>query len=409
MSAANMIQSQENQDGENVVNNSGPVSPRNSIIDRAKTIILTPKETWPVIDPEPATIGGLYTGYAMILAAIPALAGLFGGLIFGYGALGFSYRPSAGAAIGMALTQYLLSLISVAVVALIIDWLAPRFGGVSNRVQAFKVSVYSATAAWLAGIFALIPALSVLGLLGLYSLYLLYTGLPLLMKAPAEKAMGYTVVTIIAAIVISLATTAVVAPIGRMIGGTYPGIAGSPGGEITVPGVGTIDVGKINEASERMAEATAKMEDAAKTGTSATIDPATLQMMLPVAIGGYKRTEIESLSIGSGAQAQARYEADGRSFRVQITDMAAVGALAGMGAALNVQSNRQTETGYERTSTVNGQIVSERWDNQLKDGQYSVTIANRFLLQAEGQAESMDNLKAAVAAVGPDKLAALAK
>ena len=41
-----------------------------------------------------------------------------------------------------------------------------------------------------------------LGILGLYSLYLLYLGLPVLMKAPQEKALGYTVVVIIAAVVL---------------------------------------------------------------------------------------------------------------------------------------------------------------------------------------------------------------
>jgi hypothetical protein len=99
---------------------------------------------------------------------------------------------------------YLLTLGGVFVLALIIDALAPSFGGTQNQVQALKVSAYSSTASWVAGIFGLVPALGILGILGLYSLYLLYLGLPVLMKAPAEKAMGYTVVVIIAAIVLFL-------------------------------------------------------------------------------------------------------------------------------------------------------------------------------------------------------------
>jgi hypothetical protein len=55
---------------------------------------------------------------------------------------------------------------------------------------------------WVAGIFALIPGLRLLTILGLYSLYLLYLGLPVLMKAPREKAMGYTAVVVLAAIVL---------------------------------------------------------------------------------------------------------------------------------------------------------------------------------------------------------------
>ena len=44
--------------------------------------------------------------------------------------------------------------------------------------------------------------LGILGIVGLYSLYLLYTGLPSLMKAPEDKALPYTVVVIIAVIVV---------------------------------------------------------------------------------------------------------------------------------------------------------------------------------------------------------------
>jgi hypothetical protein len=64
------------------------------------------------------------------------------------------------------------------------------------------VAAYSSTASWVAGIFGLIPGVRFLTILGLYSLYLLYLGLPVLMKSPKEKALGYTVVVIIAAIVL---------------------------------------------------------------------------------------------------------------------------------------------------------------------------------------------------------------
>src|SRR6185295_7278206 len=79
---------------------------------------------------------------------------------------------------------------------------APTFNGQRNQIQALKVAGYSSTASWVAGIFALIPGLRLLTILGLYSLYLLYLGLPILMKNPREKAMAYTVVVILAAIVL---------------------------------------------------------------------------------------------------------------------------------------------------------------------------------------------------------------
>jgi hypothetical protein len=41
--------------------------------------------------------------------------------------------------------------------------------------------------------------------LGLYSLYLLYLGLPIVMKSPREKAVAYTAVVVLAAIVLFMA------------------------------------------------------------------------------------------------------------------------------------------------------------------------------------------------------------
>jgi hypothetical protein len=41
-----------------------------------------------LIEAEPASIGSIYTGYAMILAAIPPLATLIGGQVFGHGLFG---------------------------------------------------------------------------------------------------------------------------------------------------------------------------------------------------------------------------------------------------------------------------------------------------------------------------------
>ncbi|HEY6050157.1 MAG TPA: YIP1 family protein, partial [Thermoanaerobaculia bacterium] len=79
---------------------------------------------------------------------------------------------------------------------------APRFGGQPGRIAALKLAVYSSTAAWLAGVFSLVPALSILSLLGLYSLYLLYLGVPVLMKVPRDRALGYTIAAVVAAVVL---------------------------------------------------------------------------------------------------------------------------------------------------------------------------------------------------------------
>ena len=176
-----------------------------SLVERVKNILLTPKTEWEVIDTEQTSVGALYTGYVMPLAAIGPVAQVIGFSVFGMRVpFGGVYRTPIGSAITGAIVSYVLTLVGVYVLALIIDALAPTFGGTKSQMQALKVAAYAATAGWIAGIFSMVPGLRFLGILGLYSLYLLYLGLPVLMKAPKEKAVTYTVVVIVAAIVLAM-------------------------------------------------------------------------------------------------------------------------------------------------------------------------------------------------------------
>jgi hypothetical protein len=176
--------------------------PPKPLVARARDILTKPREEWGHIDAEPASIGGIYVNYVLILAAIPPLAGAIGLLLFGYPILGATYRPGIGAVLSQALSSYVLSLIGVFVVALIIDWLAPRFGGVRDQVKAFKAAAYASTAGWIAGIANVVPQLGWLQLIGaIYGLYLLYLGLPRLMRVPQDRAVPYIAVCILAFIV----------------------------------------------------------------------------------------------------------------------------------------------------------------------------------------------------------------
>jgi hypothetical protein len=179
------------------------------LVQRVQDILLRPKPTWDVIATEPATVKGLFTGYIMILAAIGPVCQFLGATLIG----GFLFAPSTlvGAVVG-----YGLSLAGVYIMALVIDGLAPSFGGEKNQIQALKVAAYGSTAAWLAGVFNLVPMLAFLGILGLYSLYLLYLGLPKLMKAPEEKALGYTAVVVIVMIVVQVVIAMIVGSIVAM-------------------------------------------------------------------------------------------------------------------------------------------------------------------------------------------------
>jgi Yip1-like protein len=184
-----------------------PEAPAQSLLTRALNLLLHPSETWDLIDAEPATIEGLYRTWVLPLAAIPAVCraiGLFG--FRGIQIFGIRYQPSFVTIIGDAVATYALTLVSVYVLALVIDQFALQFGGERSRTQAFKVAAYSGTASWLAGIFRLLPAIGGLfALLGaLYSLYLLYLGLPKLMRSSPAFSLNYFALTLVVTIILAM-------------------------------------------------------------------------------------------------------------------------------------------------------------------------------------------------------------
>jgi hypothetical protein len=181
------------------------------LVQRAKGMILQPKAEWELIDREEYTVKDLYTNYVLILAAIPAIAGFLGFSIVGLGGIFSTYRVPIPSGIAHMVLGYLSSLVTVYLLALVIDGFAPTFDAQKNFLQAMKLAVFSSTPIWLAGIFALLPAFTILALLGLYGFYLLFLGLPLLMNTSADKAIPYFVVIVVIAIVLHVVVRAVIA------------------------------------------------------------------------------------------------------------------------------------------------------------------------------------------------------
>ena len=172
-----------------------------SIVARAKGIVMAPKDEWPKIASEGKSPTQILVQYAIPLALIGPVCTLIGSQLFGYGAMGISFRPSVGMALGTAISSFVVSILSLFIVSYIANFLAPKFGGKEGFGNAFRLVAYAMTAAWLVGIFSIVPMLGILGILGLYSIYLLYTGAAPIMGVPKEQAGGYTAVTIIIAIV----------------------------------------------------------------------------------------------------------------------------------------------------------------------------------------------------------------
>ncbi|HZI83582.1 MAG TPA: YIP1 family protein [Casimicrobiaceae bacterium] len=169
------------------------------LIRRVRNIVLSPATEWPVIAAEPSSPATLYLRYVAPLVAIGAIATFIGHSVVGLPLVG---RVGVAASLVHAVFAYALSFLGVFLIAVIVDLLAPSFEGKRDALAALKVTVYSFTPGWVAAIFSIVPVLGVLAILGaLYGLYLLYLGLPVLMRCPHEKSVGYTFVTVLCAIV----------------------------------------------------------------------------------------------------------------------------------------------------------------------------------------------------------------
>jgi hypothetical protein len=182
------------------------------LVSRVKNILLNPKAEWSKIESEPGDAGWLFKNYVAIVAAIPPVCTFIGTTLIGI----HGFRVGIFGGVIHAIVSYLLTFVGVYVAALVIDFLAQTFGAQRNFGNAMRVSSYAPTAAWVVGVFHLIPLLGVLAILGLYSLYLLHTGIAALMRPPADKALVYTIVTIVCMIVIWIVIAAIPA---LLIGG----------------------------------------------------------------------------------------------------------------------------------------------------------------------------------------------
>ena len=180
-------------------------------VNRLKGILLQPGSTWKAIDGEFTKPGAIYKGWVLPLALIGPVCGALGTLVFGlsFGVVG-SYRVPVQIIATLAVVDYVLSVVGVWALSMVINALAPTFGGQKNDVQALKVAAYGSTPWFVAGVFSLLPQLALVGILvSLYTVYLVFVGVPVLMKPTKDQAMGYAIVAVLGAFVVALIILAV--------------------------------------------------------------------------------------------------------------------------------------------------------------------------------------------------------
>lgn len=395
----------------------------NKLIARVKAILLTPKTEWPVIAGEPTTVADLYKGYIIWLAAIPPVFTFLKMSLIG-STLPFAgtFRLGIGAGLSQLILGYALSLAMFFVVALIIDALAPNFGGTRDRVQALKTIAYAYTASCVAGIAMILPLIAVLIMIaaGIYGIYLLYLGLPHTMKCPPEKAAGYTAVIIIVAILLSLVIGAIVGSVtgvGMFMRGSSPYSATHDDVQFDKDST----VGKLEQYAKNVEQASKKMEAAQKSGNQQAqadamktmmgaalgsgkveaLEPDRLKPFLPESLGDMTRASISvQRNSAMGMQmtdGRATYTNEaGRSWDLQITDTGTAKGLLALAGGAGIEGENETASGYDKTYHQDGRLVHEQWDRSSSRGEYAVVLGDRFTVKIEGQADSIDDLKAAL-------------
>jgi hypothetical protein len=172
------------------------------ILSRAYGLLREPKKEWEQIRAEETTTPSILLGYVAPLAAIPPICDLIGSSLFNR-----LLVIDPGTALIRAVITWIVSIGLVFFLGVLTNAVAENFEGDKNDLNAQKLAAYSLTPAFLSGVFSLWPPLWWLSLFALAAMvFLMYRGLPILMKAPQERALSYagtvTIATMVAGIVL---------------------------------------------------------------------------------------------------------------------------------------------------------------------------------------------------------------
>jgi hypothetical protein len=416
----------------------------NKLIARIKNILLTPKTEWPVIATEPATVADLYKNYIVYVAALTPIATFIGMVLFGIRIplLG-TIHVGFGAALVQMILGYVVALGMTFVMALIVNALAPSFGGTANQVQALKAAAYAYTAVWVTGVLNILPGLGVLVFLlvllaAIYTIYLLYLGLQHTMQSPQDKAGGYTAVVVIIGIVVGW-ILALVVGMASGVSGYTGGMHGTPFGNSSsfTPDRNSA-LGALAAIGKQADEANKKMEAAQKSGdpnaqaqaagqaagamlgavlgggdTVEALTPEALKPFLPDTLAGMPRTSYEAsrnAPIGiqvSNAKATYRNPQGGPELRLEITDTGGAKGVMALAGFAGMEEDKQSESGYEKTYHQDGRMIHEQWNNS-GSGEYTMVLGNRFVVAVHGSGvANIDAIKATMSGLNLAGLEAL--
>lgn len=166
---------------------------------------------------------------------------------------------------------------------------------------------------------------------------------------------------------------------------------------------------EFGEIADKMKEATEEFTEGKKVNP---VDFRELKALLPENVANLKRTNIEGEKVAvmgvniSNANADYSDDQNNQTINLKITDMGNISGLSGLAAYgwYMADIDKENETGYEKTTTYKGNKAFEKYDNQGQYGELNILVAKRFMVEANGNNVTMDQIKAAVDMIDFGKL-----
>lgn len=173
------------------------------------------------------------------------------------------------------------------------------------------------------------------------------------------------------------------------------------------------DTGQPENLGDALNQATRQMQEAfggdGESSDVEVVDFRVLRERLPEELAGMKRVDVSGERSGAFgikiSQAEGEYEGEGREMEVTIIDMGTLSGAAMLGYAwLNAEIDRESDTGFERTTTFDGYPAFQQFEHDGQEFEMQVVVNSRIIVQTEGHGMSMDDVEDAIREIGLDDL-----
>jgi hypothetical protein len=186
-------------------------------LSNAKEIVLHHEAEWTRIMSEENDKQSLIR-YGMTLLVI-AYALVFVFSLISPSGMGGFIAFSTTYMITMVIVEFVIGIASLYFIPMILAALAPSFGGKNDALNALKLFVFAGTPSWLGMALSKIPYIGWLPMIAgaVYAIFLFWSHVAEAMSVPAEKKVGYVVVSVLVLAVIYIVIGAIGGFIANMV------------------------------------------------------------------------------------------------------------------------------------------------------------------------------------------------